>query len=587
MFNERVIKVLKPALFAKEGAKERFHREVQLTANLSEHNYHIVRIYDDFGEEPQLGPYYVMEYLRGESLGERLEEMSPLPLPMVHHIFGQLCDAMGAAHRANIVHRDLKPENIFLTQRDKDDSFVKILDFGLARPNNPEGNVTQGIFGTPAYMSPEQCQGNPVDGRTDIYSMAIILYEMLTGELPYVVPRNETMTLLVAHISQTPIPLLNHRPDLPSSLNSALLRALSKPPEERFATAEEFWDALSDGLLGRVDTQPNLRSAGHSSAVNLHGPTSANPALAADLAPATLGYGGNAVSFINEEEDEPTFVTHEPFSFDPNNPPVDPSKTLASESVPEELLREAAKQDPSLLGESTEIGTPAVLEETPSEESEYNLEELLIDDPEEAKASLLSLESEASTLASEGFLGDEDGAIIETERTVRAVNPLTQPRNNFGMKDTDPLSVKPIGPDLETKEEKLPGQRSYGPQKPTAEQMALSKAQSSSKSKPVKVKRTAQKTTKEKAKSVGRSSESKPTLFPSLQPSGGDSVSLHGPTPPSIPSGLLPDDEPTKTYNDVLVQGAQKRSNPGLWLLLFLLLAVGIFSATLYMILLR
>ncbi len=94
MFNERVIKVLKPALFAKEGAKERFHREVQLTANLSEHNYHIVRIYDDFGEEPQLGPYYVREYLRGESRGERLEGVAPLPLPLTHHIFGQLCDAI-------------------------------------------------------------------------------------------------------------------------------------------------------------------------------------------------------------------------------------------------------------------------------------------------------------------------------------------------------------------------------------------------------------------------------------------------------------------------------------------------------------
>lgn len=573
MFNERVIKVLKPSLFAKDGAKERFHREVQLTANLSEHNYHIVRIYDDFGEEPQLGPYYVMEYLRGESLGERLEQASPLPLPLTFYIFEQLCDAMGAAHRANIIHRDLKPENIFLTQRDKDADFVKILDFGLARPTDTGANVTQGVFGTPAYMSPEQCQGNPVDDRTDIYSMSIILYEMLTGELPYQVPRNETMTLLVAHISQNPTPLLNHRPDLPAGLDGALMRGLSKSPEDRFATVEEFWDAVS---LYSSGTNPVTNPTGP---MGLYAPTANNAALSENMVPATLGYGGNAISFIAEDEDEPTFVTEEPFSFHPDRPPagpsVDPNKTLASDSVPEELLRAVSNnQDADMVGESTEIGTPAVLDDSAIEEIEYNLEELLFDDPEEEKASMLSLETESSAPDKD----DGEEAPHQPERTVRAVNPLTRPRAN-SLKDTDPLAVDKVESDLDTQEEKL-SSPAYGPARPTEKQLALSGVHTTpDRSK----KEQPEKTTRERRALDLKKSP----LFPSMRAVEEKKLSprVKPGSQPLVSVKTPPKEMLAVEQQDVLIQGAKKQTNVGVWLLVFLLLALGIFSASIYLIL--
>lgn len=483
LFNERVIKVLKSSLFEKEGAKERFHREVQVTANLSEHNSHIVRIYDDFGEEPQLGPYYVMEYLRGESLKDRLERGERLPLEQVFHIFRQLCLAVGAAHRAGIIHRDLKPENIFLTRRDHDDSFVKILDFGLARPTDTSANVTQGVFGTPAYMSPEQCQGNAVDARTDIYSMGIILYEMLAGELPYVVPRHESMTLLVAHIAQPPIPLLNHRPDLSVGLNHAVLLSLKKEPEQRYATALEFWEALAG--YARDPSGSEVQGSGYrqgSGVSLLASPVQDSSSSSFQGTPSsTLGYGGGIPAVQMGADDEPTFVMTEPLPLpsgrvpgrgkdesstkpkpvpaEPEKPnPFDPTKTLAQEMVPEELLRQAgalnlfpASEVSLRTGDSTEIATLAVVDEPPSPSrgiAEYQLDELLMDDASESAASQVVVNSEHADAEGSGDALEEPGDGEKEQRTVRAVNPMfaaSVPSVHRLMLDTDPsVHEKPI-----------------------------------------------------------------------------------------------------------------------------------------------
>ena len=150
---ERVIKILKPEVFKLPKMGERFRREVQVTSALSQNNDHIVRIFDDFGEIPNLGHFYVMEYLHGKPLSDLIHHKAKLPgLKLCLFLFGQLCDAMEAAHREGIVHRDLKPDNLFITRRPELPYFLKVLDFGIAKPTDLESikttQLTQGTLGT-------------------------------------------------------------------------------------------------------------------------------------------------------------------------------------------------------------------------------------------------------------------------------------------------------------------------------------------------------------------------------------------------------------------------------------------------------
>ena len=244
--NWRVVKVIKPEIFEVPGVSERFFREVQVTANLSEQNDHVVRIYDDFGEEPLLGHYYVMEYLRGQTLQELLKgrRRKPLDLSLAFHIFYQLCNAMAAAHRSGIIHRDLKPENIQLIQRGADSHFAKVLDFGLAKPleQNQEAK-SKGLVGTPAYMSPEQCSNQEIDARSDIYSLGVIFYEMLTGNTPFGLPHDRTIALIFAHMKEIPKPFAEAYPGIviDEGLERAVMRSLAKSPAERYESTEDFW----------------------------------------------------------------------------------------------------------------------------------------------------------------------------------------------------------------------------------------------------------------------------------------------------------------------------------------------------------
>ncbi len=252
---ERVVKLIKREVFEKEGMEDRFYREVQVTSDLSQRNEHIVRIYDDFGEVPQLGHFYVMEYLEGNPLTEYILQGQTQPIAWTLDIFRQLCDAIQAAHEEGIIHRDLKPDNILLIERRKNPHFVKVLDFGIAKPTEDSGrtelNLTQGALGTPMYMPPEQATNRPIDGRSDLYAMGIILYEMLVGRHPFIAPGQEAtmspLELLTAQMMQTPPSFKVAAPNLsiPSALEEATLKALAKKPEERFQSVEEFWQALA------------------------------------------------------------------------------------------------------------------------------------------------------------------------------------------------------------------------------------------------------------------------------------------------------------------------------------------------------
>lgn len=249
----RVIKFIDSTLIDTATSEARFAREVEVTSSLSQHNQHIVRVYDDFGEIVGLGHYFVMEYLEGQDLSEYIQSLrQELPMLQAIHIIEQVAVAMLEAHNAGVVHRDLKPQNIFLVERSNEPLFVKVIDFGIAKADvsSSQMGMTQGLLGTPAYMSPEQCSGLPVDHRSDIYSIGIMLYQLIVGRVPFgSAPGqdNSPMQLVFAQVSQTPPSPRDIRPNrnIPEELEAIILKLLSKEPANRFQSLEALLQALS------------------------------------------------------------------------------------------------------------------------------------------------------------------------------------------------------------------------------------------------------------------------------------------------------------------------------------------------------
>jgi putative nucleotidyltransferase with HDIG domain len=183
-------------------------------------------------------PYVVFELLRGETLEQRLTRSSRMQVKDALPIFLECADALAAAHDRHIVHRDIKPLNIFIAEKPTGGEITKLLDFGIAKLLDPETpGVTQrgAIVGTPQYMSPEQCMSeDTLDHRSDIYSLALVLYRMLTGELPYVMTNHALMRYVLAHTQQAPRAPRSLVPELPAHLESVILRALAKRPDQRY-----------------------------------------------------------------------------------------------------------------------------------------------------------------------------------------------------------------------------------------------------------------------------------------------------------------------------------------------------------------
>ncbi len=252
------VKVLLEELAAKEDIVSRFFNEAKAVNDIGHQN--IVDIVDfgkvknDHGGDVV---YFIMEFLDGESLAARLRRTG-LSFNETMHVMAQCCSALTASHAKGIVHRDLKPENIYLCPRGTDKNFVKILDFGIAKLTGDGGTShktrTGLVIGTPAYMSPEQCEGKGlIDHRSDIYSLGVLMYELLTGRVPF--PGEGFGEILVAHLTKQPEPPSTLNPDIKPEVEAIVMRAIEKDRNRRFQSMQEFAEALANPMAHQSSYQ--------------------------------------------------------------------------------------------------------------------------------------------------------------------------------------------------------------------------------------------------------------------------------------------------------------------------------------------
>jgi serine/threonine protein kinase len=255
------VKVIHPHLLADENAALRFMTEARAASQLNHPNS--VSVYD-FGRTEDAQPYLVMEFLRGKDLATVAWEEGPLPFKRVVDVLRQVLTALAEAHELGIVHRDLKPENIILEPLRRGGDFVKVVDFGLAKlKGDAQGRsiTNPGIVcGTPDYMSPEQGRGDSLDGRSDLYAVGVILFQLLTGRLPF--DADSPTQVVMMHLT---IPMPDPRQvaperSIPDSLVEVVTRAMAKEADSRFQDAVEFSDALVNALkvFESVPSQPRV-----------------------------------------------------------------------------------------------------------------------------------------------------------------------------------------------------------------------------------------------------------------------------------------------------------------------------------------
>jgi predicted Ser/Thr protein kinase len=247
------VKVLDPRLASAEAGDfaKRFLLEASVASKIAHPN--VVTVFD-YGETADQSCFIAMEYLEGRTLADEIKK-GPLDARRAVHIGRQIARALREAHGLGVVHRDVKPGNVFLMQRDEDDDFVKVLDFGLVGevqdPQDGAPGADVRIMGSPRYMAPEQVQGKASDVRTDVYALGAVIYAMLAGHAPF--ERATDLATMMAQVSDSPPPLgaqVSGLPGLPAGLEALVLRCLAKDPDDRYATM----DALLEGLRPLEDS---------------------------------------------------------------------------------------------------------------------------------------------------------------------------------------------------------------------------------------------------------------------------------------------------------------------------------------------
>ena len=366
------IKVLRPEVSRDAEVMSRFQQEAQSASAIG--NHHIIDI-SDFGALPDGSTYFVMEFLDGVSLTAAIEEQRPMVPARVVKVAKQLCDALGAAHERSIVHRDLKPDNIYLIKRGSETDFVKVLDFGIAKVGGSSSKLTKAgqVFGTPHYMSPEQCAGSNVDARTDIYALGVILYEMSSGRVPF--DADNLMGILTKHMYEQPIPPRELPPpvDVPPGLEAVIMKCLAKSADARYQSMAEMradLERLEAGLTPQAVVDAVDRASGtrmdptgrtalpRDSAMRIgtgDAPEASrrSPVLLAVGALAVVGIlsGGGYIAYASMQAPPVTSVTPPPTAPPVTAPPV---TTVATQGTAGQGGQEAGGQEAGTQGAGTQ-----------------------------------------------------------------------------------------------------------------------------------------------------------------------------------------------------------------------------------------
>jgi serine/threonine-protein kinase len=265
------LKMLKMGLSSDPIFSQRFMREVSLLGKLNHPN--IVTVFDS-GMTSQGNLYLAMDLLSGSSLQEILDEKGALPLERAAPLILQVCDALNHAHKRDITHRDLKPGNVMIETTHRGEEVVKIVDFGLAKMGEGSERLTRAgeLWGSSFYMSPEQCNGGESDARSDIYSFGILMYQMLTGKVPF--RGSGFMETVSKQLNEPPPPLKMTKADLevPAMLERVMFKCLEKAPENRFQTVSDLKSALQSAL---AETNKPAKAVATGSARSMAGPKSA------------------------------------------------------------------------------------------------------------------------------------------------------------------------------------------------------------------------------------------------------------------------------------------------------------------------
>ncbi len=281
------VKILHSEFARDEEIRKRFTREALASGEIGHEN--IVEMHD-IGTEQGGRVYLVMELLKGESLAERLKRVGSLSAEQSADILLQVLSALDASHGKGIVHRDMKPENVFLCRLGGMDSFVKVLDFGIAKVRDAGGETltrSGAVLGTGQYMSPEQIMGDrTADHRIDVYACGVMLYRMLTGHLPFEAPSMQGV--IYKTINEPPAPLASHVKDLPTGIDDVVMKALAKDRAGRYQSAADMARALTPFGSGRIEFgRRSLQPAESTPSLRPAGP--AEPAKAAHAAPPRSG----------------------------------------------------------------------------------------------------------------------------------------------------------------------------------------------------------------------------------------------------------------------------------------------------------